>query len=421
MTSLVNSKQDNNKKSKKKLMMAKLAEKADDIQKFNLDERDIMRNCVRNTTRQFREHGYHWMTVGWDDCARASYSSIGPNISDWSFKIKDGPTLKFIRKSNFEDKTLTIKAKDLAIVVGNETVGGNLKAVTFQHYLENYGKYTPKVPDSLNLSSGPEELVTVRFIAVIVPENSHGYQEVVPTCYNYQTTDKSNPRNFIGASFHMGVGSRMDGPACENVYLVKTNDDSTCDDSWFRITNESKENEEQKAAVATVLGTRSTGSGRNRVQCFQIPRKMQRVNHYRSYNPKIRLERCSVPKLNVGNVSYGSSAGTYSAKFPEKLERDKSQNITVTFAEYWTTKDGNLTEGEVDQIIQKLESNYHDIKGEWLGSLVTGKQDTSLVSNSGPMPPIKLPELTMQDKEDFNYKVTHFPKDLKDVQAFPNV
>merc|ERR1711991_414060 len=114
--------------------------------------------------------------------------------------------------------------------------------------------------------------------------------------------------------------------------LVKTNDDSTRDDSWFRITNETKENDEQKAAVATVLGTRSTGCGRNRVQCFQIPRKMERVNHYRSYNPNNRLERCSVPKLNVGNVSYGSSAGTYSAKFPEKLERDKSQNVTVTFA-----------------------------------------------------------------------------------------
>ena len=146
------------------------------------------------------------------------------------------------------------------------------------------------------------------------------------------------------------------------------------------------------------------------------------VPHYRSCNSKIRLERCSVPKqLNVGNVSYGTRAGTYSAKFPEKLERDKSQNVTVTFAEYFTTKDGNLTEDEVYQIIQKLESNYHDAKGKWLGSLVTGKQDTSLVSNSGSEPPIKLKELTKKDKEDFNYKITHFPKELKDVQAFPDV
>lgn len=392
---------------------------------YSNDPASIIENCENKTSYRFKKSGYHWLGVGWGDCTRASNSSIGPNISDWTFKIKDGPTLKFIRNSNFEDKTLTVKAKDLAIVVGNETATGSLKAVTFQHYLENYGSYTPGVPDSLNLSKGIDELVTVRFIAVIVPENSQGYQEVVPTCYNYQTRSKDDPRNFIGASFHMGVGSRMDGPSCENVYLVKTNADETRDDAWFRITNEARENEEQKTSVATVLGTRSTGSGRNRVQCFQIPRKMQ-GDMYGGYTNayaknSCEAESCCYRSFSRGNVSYGSKAGNYSAEFPDELERDESQNVTVTFAEYWTTSDGNLTDNEVDQIIQKLDKNYHDVKGEWLGSLVTGEQDTSLVSNSGSIPPIKLPELTEQDKVEFNYKVTHFPKDLKDVQKFPDL
>ena len=389
------------------------------------NNKEIMRNCVRKTSAQFGKRGYQWVKVGWDDCSRAFGSSIGPNISDWSFMLKDGTALDFLRGPNYQDKTLTIKAKNLAIVVGNEKAGSDLKAVTFQHYLENYGKYTPNVPTTLNLAADPDELVTIRFIAVVVPENKQGFQEVVPTAYSYQTRSKNDPKNFLGASFHLGVGSRMDGPGCEKIFLVKSNSDGTKDDSWFRITNEHKENEEQKQAVATVLGTRSTGTGRNRVQCFQIPRKQVRKFRFREEEEGGPLPMCWSPEspvyrsASIGNVSFGSRDGDYSANFPDKLERDKTQNVTFTFAEYWTTPDGNLGSEQVAMIADKLDKNYQDIKGEWLGSLVTGDQDPTLVSKTAD-PPIKLPELTKQDKTVFDYKVTHFPKNLSDVQEFPD-
>jgi len=397
-----------------------------------LNNVDIMKNCVKTSSTAFKKRGYEWVKVGWDDCSRAFGSSIGSNISDWTFMLKDGTVLDFLRGPNYQDKTLTIKAKNLAIIVGNETVGGNLKAVTFQHYLENYGKYTPGAPDSLNLSAGSDELITIRYIAVIVPENKQGFQEVVPTAYSYQTYNKDDPKNFLGASFHLGVGSRMDGPKCEKVFLVKTNPDSTKVDSWFRITNEHKENEEQKKAVATVLGTRSTGVGRNRVQCFQIPRKQVKKVITRGGGPSYtKVYKCAAAStdssehevcyrsLSIGNVSFGSKAGNYSAAFPDKMERDKTQSVTFTFAEYYTTPDGNLTAEQINTIADKLDKNYHDIKGEWLGSLVTGKQDISLVSKTAT-PPIKLPELTDKDKAEFDHKVTHFPKNLSDVQGFPD-
>ena len=80
----------------------------------------------------------------------------------------------------------------------------------------------------------------------------------------------------------MGVGSRTDGTNCQPVYLLKTNPDGSQENAWFRLTNENAETEEQKKATSSVLGTRSTGIGRNRVQCFQIPRKQKHLTMLRT-------------------------------------------------------------------------------------------------------------------------------------------
>ena len=399
----------------------------------------------------------NYQDVGWDDVSRAFNSSIGSNISDWSFMLKDGITLPFIRSPNYTDKTLTISAKDMAIIVGNERPGGNLNAITFQNYLENYGKYTPGVPDSVDLSAGPDELVSIRFIGVIVPENASGSQEVVPTAYNYQTTSDKNPKNILGASFHMGVGTTSDGAGKKKVYLVQTASEESSgakleedlvtdqedslsqysslqEDTWFKITNEACETEEQKKAVATVLGTRSTGSpARNRVQCFQIPRIQDPPKQiFRGISKGLGfaapagaaamclegLEADTVYRsMSTGNVSHGSSAGKHT-KIKMTYNRDKTQNVTVTFAYYFTTKDCNLTETDINTIADTLEQSYNDIKAKWVGSLVTGKKDTS-VKSTEEEPPIKLPSLTSDDTAAFKHKITHFPKTAADVQVFP--
>lgn len=406
---------------------------------------------LKKSTESLKRHNLEIVNVGWDDASRAFNSSIGANISDWTFKLKDGTTLPFIRSPNFTDKTLTISAKDISLIVGNECPGGNLKAITFQNYLEHYGEYTPGVPDNVNLSAGPNELINIRYIGVVVPENSNGKQEVVPTAYNYQTFSDSNPKNIIGASFHLGVGTTTDGAKEKNVYLVKTNttahtqlDDSDeekpiedkdnpehdslakyldyQEDTWFQITNENCESTEQKEAVASILGTRSTGNpSRNRVQCFQIPRKQTKrlvAKGLRSLASDSDNESVRYRGINIGNVSYGSSAGKHS-KIKMKYERDVSQNVTITFAYYFTTKDGNLTNDDISEISSTLRNSYTDTKSKWIGSLVTGEGEaTSEYSKTEP--PIKLPELTQTDVFQFNHKVTHFPKSKEDVQIFPS-
>jgi hypothetical protein len=405
------------------------------------------------STELLARHNLNYQNVGWDDVSRAFNSSIGSNISDWSFMLKDGITLPFIRSPNYTDKTLTISAKDMAIIVGNERPGGNLNAITFQNYLENYGKYTPSVPDSVDLSAGPDELVSIRFIGVIVPENADGSQEVVPTAYNYQTTSDENPKNILGASFHMGVGTTSDGAGKKKVYLVQTASEESSgaklgedlvtdqedslsqysslqEDTWFKITNEACETEEQKKAVATVLGTRSTGSpARNRVQCFQIPRiqdpPKQIFRSWNSYDDECAkcagamcLESDSgFRSMSTGNVSHGSGAGKHT-KIKMTYNRDKTQNVTVTFAYYFTTKDCNLTEKDINSIADTLEQSYNDIKAKWVGSLVTGNKNTS-IAGTQEEPPIKLPSLTSKDTATFKHKIKHFPKSTADVQVFP--
>tara|TARA_B100001093_G_scaffold488041_1_gene524869 strand:+ start:746 stop:2020 length:1275 start_codon:yes stop_codon:yes gene_type:complete len=413
-----------------------------------INNQEVIRN-LRQSANLLARHNLEIVNVGWDDASRAFNSSIGSNISDWSFKLKDGTVLPFIRSPNFTDKTLTISAKDVSLIVGNERPGGDLNAITFQNYLENYGKYTPGVPDKVNLSSGPDELVTIRYIGVIVPENSDGSQEVVPTAYNYQTYSDDNPKNILGASFHMGVGTTTDGSCTKNVYLVKTNSSDTVqfndyykksDDSdslaqyldyqentWFQITNENCESDEQKKAVASVLGTRSTSApARNRVQCFQIPREQSTPKRKsKGLVPKglssLSADSCNESViyrgLSTGNVSHGSSAGKHT-KIKMNYKRDKSQNVTITFAYYFTTKDGNLNNSDISHIATTLQNSYEDVKAKWVGSLVTGEAEQSSKS-SKTEPPIKLPELTQNDIFQFNHKVTHFPKSKEDVQLFP--
>lgn len=385
---------------------------------------EVMTTAINNTSDRLSEHQIYWQRVGWDDCTRSKNSSLGRNISDWTFQLKNGSCLPFLRHQNFNDKTMTISAKDIAITIGNEKYGGNLKSITFENYLKNYGKYTPGVPDDINLSQGDNELVTIRIISVIVPEDETGSQEIVPTCYNYQTMDSKNPKNIIGATFHLGTGSRTDGTGAEKVYLVKTMSNNNHENTWFRITNEQHESQEQKEAIGSVLGTRSAGVGRNRVMCFQIPREQDRPQEvYRGFKQDDQPLTRSIfaPKtrgISVGNVSYGSSAGKYSRTDNMTYKRDKSQNVTLTLAYYYTTSNGNITNEDIDSIVKVINNTYEDSKSEWVGSLVTGEVDPTFSSES-VIPPINLPEPSQEDYNSFNQKVTNFPEKYSDITDFP--
>ena len=362
-----------------------------------------------------------YVSVGWEDCTRAKNSCIGSNISDWTFVLKDGPQLKYIRHPNFSDRTLTVSTNDVCVVVGNETHNTPLEPITLKNYLKNYSKYNPGMTAGLDLSNGEEtELVSIRYIAVIVPVGEDGRQQVAPTCYSYNTTDDDNPKNYIASSFHLGTGSRTDSSACQNVFLVKTNEDGSRDDCWFQITSEDQETVEEQNVEASVLGTRSTGTGRDRVMCFQIPRKKDDPYESESesesdddsssggsvYRSATAYVGGGTKGIKRGNVSFGSKASKNTTNSDIKTHvRDRSQNITLTFAKYYTTTDGILSERELDLIVENLDEMYKDGKAEWDGSLVTGKS----FNGSQKEPSIKLPNLTDGDVKDFITKTATQP------------
>ena len=393
----------------------------------------IIKNLNKNLPQRLARYNLDYVAVGWDDCTRAKNSSIGKNISDWTYALKDGTKLKYIRHPNFGDRTLTLSTSDICVVVGNEEHNATLKPITLKEFLKNYSKYNPDMPEGIDLSSGEDEHVTLRYISVIVPVGEDGRQEVAPVCYSYNTTNNDNPKNYIASSFHLGTGTRTDNSSSQNVYLVKTNKDNTRENCWFKITSEDKETDEEKRVKASVLGTRSTGVGRDRVMCFQIPRQLDKYERVivdsesdsESYSesesdsesdgkPIVKAAFRSASSggtkgIQRGNVSFGSAAGaTVINKQIKTNSRDTTQNITLTFAKYYTTDTGIITDNELNEIVSNLNEMYDDKKAKWDGSIVTGESTDG--TDSKPL--IKLPKLTDNDVASFINKKFNKPDEM---------
>ena len=47
-------------------------------------------NLIKKIQPELKKRNFSFVNVGWDDCSRGYGSSIGPNISDWSFQLKNG-------------------------------------------------------------------------------------------------------------------------------------------------------------------------------------------------------------------------------------------------------------------------------------------------------------------------------------------
>ena len=290
---------------------------------------------IKRTGRAFLQHGYSFHDVSWEDCDRDRKSALGSNISDWTLETPHGKC-PVLRHRNFTDRTLTMRAKDVAIVVN-----GGKKVAHFQHFLEHFGSFAGAgMPPEVDLSLSADDEVTVRFVAVIVPEGDDGCCEVVPTCYNYQTNDSRDPKNFIGISFHEGVGVRTDGAEKERVYLVK-HDETTgrSENTWLKIARPDSTAPDGSGGGA-VLGTRSTGVGKNRVMCFQVPRQQDSGEGQHEDAVSIVPKGGGGPRLVPAIVKHGTSAGKHTISKLRTYRREPGSIPTRTFAHYFTTQDG---------------------------------------------------------------------------------
>ena len=76
----------------------------------------------------------------------------------------------------------------------------------------------------------------------------------------------------------------------------------------------------------------------------------------------------------------------------------------------------NISLEDMNNILDTLDNSYKDKKGKWLGSLVTGEGEGKF---KDVKPEINLKEIEEEDYLTFNQKVTCFPKDIVDIQMFP--
>jgi hypothetical protein len=185
---------------------------------------------------------------------------------------------------------------------------------------------------------------------------------------------------------------------------------STYQNAWARITAADQETPEQQQQVASVLGGRAMGTGRNRVMMFQIPRQQPEPEPETLYRGL-----CAKGAFLEGNVSFGTAAGSHQLDQDISYVRNKEQNVTITLTTYYTTQDGHLSPEQQQQIADSLDASYRDPKSAWVGSLVTGEAEAGHTTSA----PITLPEPTQADVDQFHTKVTLFPKTAGDVTNFP--
>jgi len=139
------------------------------------DVRDTMAAINQAT----RGTGYGCKTVSWEDAQRAvvdgALSVMGPNIADVRLWEKSGQLLYTVRSDSWNERLAYVKPRDLAVVVGNQNVDGELESVNFQTYLENFGRYGGYVGvhGGANLyEPHVDEIVSVRFQTVFLEKDS---------------------------------------------------------------------------------------------------------------------------------------------------------------------------------------------------------------------------------------------------------
>jgi len=375
----------------------------------------------------FTKFGLSPTNVQWNDVERSFGSVYGPNISDWTLREKNSNVLlPVVRPDNFTDKVAILSSDQLCVMVGNENVGGSMKPITLTNYLKEFWKYNPECPEGTNLYCPQlDNRVTVRAQAVPLPvDPSVGRVQFNPTCYSYQTREKSDPRNFIFVSSHLGTSGQTDGPSVENVFLQRNLGQGKMENMFFNATSSEMETEEEKEAVKTVIGTQGMKSGRNRVIFGQIPIKQKEENRngtsyasdgmtYSACAPKCVYRSMS---FSDANISYGKSAGINQGLGRTDLVRDMNQHITLTVCFYYAVPNGDLKEQDVNKIVSDINTVYKD--GSWVGSLVVGQE---MPVESTP-PPIVLKHVDSAILYGIDQKLKFQPPkyDKNVVQTFPN-
>jgi hypothetical protein len=346
---------------------------------------DVVRAILRRK-EAFRAHGLGVAMVQWCDVDRAFGGCWGSNITDMTLMMKDtNELLPVVRFDNFNDIVYTLPAGKIAVVVGNEECGADLRTITLSNYLKNFGSLVPSIEnDDLSVfdkTMDTDRGVVVRVQAVPLPKGPDGTCEFVPTAYNYQTVSANDPKNAIFVASHLGTSAQLDRPGSQPIYLHKTTDKSVMS-TYFKAGTDEKNDTPKKAMV----GSKSVGLTSNVVIFGQIPLKQHPESPLSfddfEYDP---FDMPVYRSISMATVNYGADVeefGGFDDVAAKRMERDTSQPITLTVCFYYTT-DGDISDEDASEMAATIKRCYQD--GEWAGSLVAHKPEPDLLPEGKKM------------------------------------
>lgn len=364
---------------------------------------------IRQTLTQFVEKlddSYHVLETCWQDPSRSMNSCWGDNIADVRLVDQKRRPIYTVRKANFDEHIGSVSARQIALVVGNETrsILKRLTPVTLWDYLKQFGTYASYAgaSPSTSLLQKTDERIGVRFQTVFVPCEVGETLYVTPTVYSYGTSRKDDPQNLILMASPQGTSVQQDGPGQEKMFLHQVMPNGEIKECWTQVGHshfavgadqvETKESlaSAQKDGLATAMnpiGIKAMGHRANVVMMLQIPLKplvsygdmafsTEASPIYKSL--PLTLESKSV--MRCAGVSYRGGRGypqgkSFAARMSvghverivhktlttDNLTRHETQHPTLTITMYYGVKGGVPQEADVEAALKDLQGLYQSL------------------------------------------------------------
>ena len=346
--------------------------------------------------------GFKCVPVSWEDAQRGTtgnggLSCGGGNISDVRLYEKSGKLLYTLRSDNWNERLGFVRARDVAVVVGNEVAGGapQPRALTLEDYLRDapavYAGYAGCGPDSRLFAAGRDELFTVRFQTVFLPIEraspstptsaaaavgasdtpvppavyTPGANERLEFCtesYNYQTVRPDAPRNALLLCTPQGTSVQQDGPGATKLFQHGVDADGTARRYWLeaersahKVGGAQKETKEEAAAAAARgkataihIGTRAMGTRFNVQMLVQLPLK-----------PPMPRGRTTRRPSSSSASPGGSQPPTYyyCGGGADQLTEEQISEFKEAFSLFDKDGDGTITTTELGTVMRSLGQN----------------------------------------------------------------
>ncbi|AYV82819.1 MAG: hypothetical protein Hyperionvirus2_187 [Hyperionvirus sp.] len=133
------------------------------------------------------KYGLGVLNITWEDTGRDKYSSLGPNICDFTLSA-DSELMAMIRKPNYTDITCDTNIDNFNVTVGNEVKDPEKKLarISLRELLSNLPLYTNAKVKPMFLPRDEKILTSAQ--ACILPAQKDGSVEFNPEIASYQST-----------------------------------------------------------------------------------------------------------------------------------------------------------------------------------------------------------------------------------------